>query len=170
MSTSGLVAQAEGAGDRPEVTAVLGRALLVGGVLGAVVVVLQAPLGRVAFAALQGEVAAEAAGQAYFAARVWGAPATLMGFALQGWFNAVVPVIGVWAWQPDGIFIGATRGPALRNAALTACACYLAADLLLRPALGGHGIWLACLVFYLARGATLAIAYPRLERAVMASP
>ena len=44
-----------------------------------------------------------------------------------------MPVIGVPAWLLDGVFIGATRGRALRNAAILATALYIATDLLLRP-------------------------------------
>lgn len=79
-------------------------------------------------------------------------------------YCAVVPVLGAMAWTFDGIFIGATRGAMLRNASLAALAVYLAADFIVTPPLGNHGVWLAFLVYYLARAGALAAYYPALER------
>jgi len=50
MGTTGLVAQAHGAGDAPEVAANLSRALLIGGTAGLALIALQAPLFAAAFA------------------------------------------------------------------------------------------------------------------------
>ena len=41
---------------------------------------------------------------------------------------------------------------------------YLAMDAVLRPWLGGDGIWIAFLGYYVARAATLAAGYPALLR------
>lgn len=79
-------------------------------------------------------------------------------------YCAVVPLLGAPAWILDGIFIGATQGRMLRNAAIAAVALYLLADTLLSPGLGNHGVWLAFLVFYAARAGSLAACYPALER------
>lgn len=81
-------------------------------------------------------------------------------------FAAAAMVVGVLAWQMDGVFIGATRAPAMRNAALVAVAVYIALDWRLTPALGNTGAWGALLVYYFARGLTLAVGYPRLERSL----
>ena len=77
-------------------------------------------------------------------------------------YCAVVPLLGVPAWILDGIFIGATRGAMLRNAAIGAVAVYIAADLVLTPRLGNDGVWLAFLVFYVARAAGLGLYLPKL--------
>jgi len=76
----------------------------------------------------------------------------------------VSPLVSVWAFQLDGIFIGATRTGAMRTAMLVSLGIYLAACWTLIPALGNHGLWLALTVFLAARGATLGVAYPRLVR------
>ena len=55
-------------------------------------------------------------------------------------------------------------GKILRNAGIAAVAVYLAADALLSPAFGNHGVWAAFVVFYIARAAALGVAYPALER------
>jgi len=54
--------------------------------IGTVLVVLQVPIRIGGFAVLSGAEGVEAAGAAYFNARVWGAPATLCSFVLIGWF------------------------------------------------------------------------------------
>ncbi|MFV0625403.1 MATE family efflux transporter [Sphingomonas sp. ac-8] len=80
-------------------------------------------------------------------------------------FAALVPLVGAPAWLLDGVFIGATRGRSLRNAALAATLLYLATDLLLRP-FGAAGLWIALLASYAYRAAGLGLALPRLVRSV----
>lgn len=74
---------------------------------------------------------------------------------------ALTAIVGVPAWLLDGVFIGATQGRALRNAALLATALYIATDLLLRP-LGAAGLWVALLASYAYRAMTLGAYLPRL--------
>ena len=78
---------------------------------------------------------------------------------------ALAPLLGVWAFQLDGIFIGATQTADMRNAMLVSLGIFLAAWWLLQP-FGNHGLWAAFYVHYLARTATLLRYYPRLVRAV----
>ena len=63
------------------------------------------------------------------------------------------------------MFIGATAGKSLRNAAVAATLLYLTTDLLLRP-WGAVGMWVALLASYLYRAAGLGLALPRLVRSV----
>lgn len=68
-----------------------------------------------------------------------------------------LPLISVWAFWLDGVFIGATRGRELRNGMLIAVfGIYLPAWYLLQP-WGNHGLWAALALFMTARGLTLAI-------------
>ena len=76
-------------------------------------------------------------------------------------FVAFLPLIGTPAWLLDGIFIGATGGKALRNAALLSTALYIATDLLLRP-WGVWGLWTAFVASYLYRAVALGAHLPRL--------
>ncbi|WEJ98887.1 MAG: MATE family efflux transporter [Candidatus Sphingomonas phytovorans] len=80
-------------------------------------------------------------------------------------FAAIIPAIGVPAWLLDGIFIGATRGKALRNAAILATALYIATDLLFRP-FGESGIWWAFMASYLYRAVSLGAYLPGLLRTI----
>ena len=84
-------------------------------------------------------------------------------------YCAVVPVLGAPAWILDGIFIGATRGVMLRNAGIASVLVYIAADFVLAPRLGNTGVWLAFLVFYVARAGALGAYLPALA-ARMAAP
>ncbi len=76
-------------------------------------------------------------------------------------FAAAIPLIGMPSWMLDGIFIGASYGRALRNAALAATALYIALDLALRP-FGNWGVWIAMSTSYLLRAGALAVYFPRL--------
>lgn len=80
---------------------------------------------------------------------------------------AASPLLGVWAFQLDGIFIGATRSVEMRNAMLCSFAIFIAAWWLLTP-LGNAGLWAALYVNYVARIGTLYYYYPGLVRAVPA--
>lgn len=80
---------------------------------------------------------------------------------------ALAPLIGVWCFQLDGIFIGATRSADMRNAMLMALAIFLLAWYVLRP-FGNHGLWAALYVHYAARALTLLYFYPGLRRSVPA--
>jgi MATE family multidrug resistance protein len=77
-------------------------------------------------------------------------------------YAALAPLAGAPAWLLDGVFIGATAGRALRNAALASTVGYLVCDYALRP-LGDAGVWLALLISYFFRGGTLALLLPALR-------
>jgi len=77
----------------------------------------------------------------------------------------VSPLISVWSFQLDGIFIGATRGGEMRNGMILSFALYIAVTWVTVPRWGNHGLWLALILFLAARGVTLALWYPRIERA-----
>ena len=78
---------------------------------------------------------------------------------------AAIPIVGVWCYQLDGIFIGATRTAAMRNMAIVSVGAYLIAWQLLAPAYGNHGLWAALMVFLITRAITLGACYPALLRA-----
>lgn len=86
MGTTGLTAQAVGRHDVAEMYLVLLRHGGLAIAIGLVLVILQAPLQQLSFALLSAQADVEAAGQAYFQALIWGAPATLLNFVLLGWF------------------------------------------------------------------------------------
>jgi len=81
-------------------------------------------------------------------------------------YMVLAPLLGVAAWMLDGIFIGATRSADMRNMVAISFAVYCVAVVILMPGLGNHGLWLALLISFVARGVTLGLRYPALERAV----
>ena len=99
MSTSGLSAQAEGAGDRAERSAVLLRAIFVGVAAGMVLVVAQVALFAAAFTVAPASEAVEWLAGQYLSIRIWGAPATIVLYALTGWLVGLGRTRGVLALQ-----------------------------------------------------------------------
>lgn len=83
--------------------------------------------------------------------------------ALLPWMIAV-PVLGIAAWMLDGIFIGATRTGDMRNMTAVSSAIYFA-SVWAFSGYGNDGLWMALLISLVARGVTLGIRYPALERA-----
>ncbi len=77
-------------------------------------------------------------------------------------YAALVPLAGVAAYVYDGIFIGALWSRDMRNLMLAALALYLLAWLGLRG-FGNGGLWMAFLVFLLARGGLQAARLPALR-------
>ena len=86
MGTTGLTAQALGAADATEIRASLGRAVLLAILVGAGLIALQWPIGESAFALLDGPPRVETLARNYYDIRIWAAPATLINYALLGWF------------------------------------------------------------------------------------
>ncbi|CAI1007742.1 MATE family efflux transporter DinF [Serratia quinivorans] len=69
-------------------------------------------------------------------------------------WQVVLPLVGVWCYLLDGMFIGATRGAEMRNSMAVAAAGY-GLTLFTLPVLGNHGLWLALAVFLSLRGLAL---------------
>jgi len=76
---------------------------------------------------------------------------------------AFSPLLSVWSFQLDGIYIGATFTREMRNGMLISLAGYLAAMWLLTPSWGNHGLWCALMIFFVLRALTLYAWYPRIE-------
>ena len=92
MGTSGLTAQAFGAGDFRECTNMLARALVVAAAMGVLMLALQYPVGELALWGLNGSDMT----REYFYARIWAVPAGILLFGFNGWFtgmqNALIPM------------------------------------------------------------------------------
>lgn len=102
MSTTGLTAQAKGAGDPAELSAVLFRALLVAATAGLAIVALQIPLFFVALKISPASAEVESLARGYLGIRVWSAPAAVAIYALTGWLIGVErtrAVLALQLWQ-----------------------------------------------------------------------
>lgn len=73
------------------------------------------------------------------------------------------PLVSVWCFLLDGIFIGAVKGKEMRNSMLfSTFAIFLPAWFLLQF-LDNHGLWVALMLFFIARGLSLGWYYYRIE-------
>jgi len=71
------------------------------------------------------------------------------------------PLVSVWSFLYDGVYVGATRAREMRNIMVfSAVAIFLPAWFLLQG-LGNHGLWLAFTIFMASRGIGMHIAYRR---------
>lgn len=86
MGTTGLAAQAEGAGDAAELRATLARALMIAGAAGLALIVAQGLIGLVAFWLIDASAEVERHAGTYLSIRIWSAPAALANYAMLGWF------------------------------------------------------------------------------------
>lgn len=79
---------------------------------------------------------------------------------------ALMPVVAFWCFIFDGVFLGATRSRALRNAMLLSTAIYIAMVYLIASETDNHALWGAMTAFMALRAITLAAAYPALLRSI----
>ena len=63
----------------------------------------------------------------------------------------LLPILGTPSYIWDGVYVGLTAAKAMRNSMLLAFGVFLIAQLGIQP-LGNHGLWLALLLFLMARG------------------
>jgi MATE family multidrug resistance protein len=79
---------------------------------------------------------------------------------------AGLPLVCIWAFFWDGVFMGAVRTRTLRNTMLGSVMLYGPAVFLFSWAWGNHGIWGALVLLMAARGLLLTLAWPALRDSV----
>ena len=99
MGTTGLAAQARGAGDWGETGALLMRGLLLAFAASAIFIIAQAAVFWGAFALAPASAEVESLARDYLQIRIWGAPATIALYAVTGWLIAVERTRGVFLLQ-----------------------------------------------------------------------
>ncbi len=77
-------------------------------------------------------------------------------------YVVLLPLIGVVAFQMDGVYIGATWSREMRNLMLLSLLAYFAAWAVLQPLFGNHGLWTALALFQSARSVAFRFMLPRL--------
>ncbi len=88
MGTTGLTAQAMGAGNRAEVAALLTRVLMIGLAAGVTLIALQTVIFWAAFRIAPASDEVEGLARGYMAIRIWSAPAAIAIFGINGWLIA----------------------------------------------------------------------------------
>lgn len=97
MGTSGFAAQAYGRRDFAEAMLTLARSVSVGLIIAVLLIILQYPVGKLAFYFIQPSEAVAPLSWQYFTILIWAAPATLGLYSLKGWFigmqNSRTPMV-----------------------------------------------------------------------------
>lgn len=86
------------------------------------------------------------------------------------WLSWVIaaPLVGIWSFLLDGIFIGATQTSSMRNGMLISLALFLTVAYFAVPILNNTGIWIAYFSLLVARTLTLVYAWPKVIAATSA--
>jgi len=79
----------------------------------------------------------------------------------------VAPLVSVWSFQLDGIFIGTGHTREMRNAMIVSMLAYLLLLQGLIPSLGNHGLFLGLMFFMLIRALSLLFYFPAIEATII---
>jgi len=71
------------------------------------------------------------------------------------------PLVSVWSFLYDGVYVGATRAREMRNIMVFSTAVIFLPAWFLLQGLGNHGLWLAFTLFLASRGIGMHIGYRR---------
>src|SRR5690606_16700118 len=83
-------------------------------------------------------------------------------FSVLPW-AALYVLVSVAAFQLDGVFIGTTRTREMRNAGVISLAVFLLAAWPLAGTWGNHGLWVAFIIYVIARAGALWPYFRRME-------
>lgn len=89
MGTSGLAAQAYGAGDKRETANILGRSMIAAFGIALLLLLFNRPVGELAMKIMEGSPEVMALAAEYFFVRIWAAPAAIGIFSLHGWLTGM---------------------------------------------------------------------------------
>ena len=76
------------------------------------------------------------------------------------WFIAS-PLVAVWSFLYDGVYIGATRARSMRNIMFVSTFLVFLPAWYLLQGFGNHGLWAAFLLFLASRGIGMHVGYQR---------
>ena len=77
------------------------------------------------------------------------------------------PIISVWSFHLDGVFIGATRTKEMRNAMILSFIIFLISLYILVPIWANHGLWASYMIFMIFRALTLSYFYKNIKASVI---
>lgn len=93
--------------------------------------------------------------------------ASLQHEAMRFWpWLVASPLVCIWAFFWDGVFMGAVQTHTLRNAMIVSFAVYAPTQFGLSALWGNHGVWAAMLVLMAMRSLMLTLAWPKLKASV----
>lgn len=94
MGTSGLTAQAFGAGDTSMIRRLLMQSIILGLVIGTLLIALRAPLGSLLISLMAPDTEIAPLASSYFHTILWGAPPMLATLAILGWMLGMQTTVG----------------------------------------------------------------------------
>ncbi|MGZ9005746.1 MAG: MATE family efflux transporter [Burkholderiales bacterium] len=78
----------------------------------------------------------------------------------------LMPLISVWAYTYDGIYLAAVRTKPMRNTVIVSFAAFLAVLYTTVPLMGNAGLWIAVATFLAGRGLLLHLLLPQVLRTI----
>jgi MATE family multidrug resistance protein len=78
----------------------------------------------------------------------------------------LMPLVSVWAYTYDGVYLAATRTKIMRNVVIVSFLIFLMLLYTLMPLFGNAGLWVAVAGFLAGRGLLLHLFFPRVLRAI----
>ena len=85
-----------------------------------------------------------------------------------GWWLILSPLVAVWCYGLDGVFIGATQTRAMLWSMVFSALIYYALAFWAMGQWGNHGLWAALMIFYILRFVSLSSFWPQLRRRIAA--
>ncbi|MFD1630664.1 MATE family efflux transporter [Pseudopedobacter beijingensis] len=82
------------------------------------------------------------------------------------YFSSVYVLCSFFAFQLDGVFIGATKSKEMRNASLISLFCFLISGYILVHFFGNTGLWLAFITYVLIRAVVLYVYLPAVKNSL----
>jgi MATE family multidrug resistance protein len=82
----------------------------------------------------------------------------------------VLPLISVWSFFYDGVYVGATLSREMRVVMTTAALLVFLPVWFVTRGLGNHGLWLAFTVFMILRGLGMHLWFNRLRKTLIPGP
>ncbi|OCH14439.1 hypothetical protein A6E05_04470 [Aliivibrio sp. 1S165] len=131
MATTGLSAQAYGAENKTMLSQTFSQGIFLALCFSFVLLLFHQSLSYAIFSFSDATPEVKLYADQYFSIRIWSAPAALSNFVIMGWLlgtqNArypmwlvAMPLVSMWCFLLDGIFVGATKGSEMRNSMFVA--------------------------------------------------
>jgi len=76
----------------------------------------------------------------------------------------LMPLVSVWAYTYDGVYLAATRTRVMRNTMVASFLVFLVLIHALLPIIGNAGLWIGVMGYLASRGLLLHLCFPRIER------
>lgn len=82
------------------------------------------------------------------------------------WWPVLLPIVSVWAFTYDGVYLAATRTRIMRNTVIASFIAFLVVLHVAMPVFGNAGLWAAVATFLALRGVLLHLFLPRVVQAI----